>query len=291
MAPSSATPGATMPSPRSAHPSSPARSTPSPPTTTERGATAAEHHAATTLQCWKRRIWLSCWFAQQAGQRQRHLRLRSLCRGASAYTVLVRGNRQPTPTPTNKTSNLKVLRHRFRDHGLPLPQRRQARRNNRPCRCSGRRHRPHAPDSGGGSSCMPLIFWATQTMAASDLLGVGDGSMSTSYISPTSAASRIQLAYRSYVRRVSRHNIPTVSMLFACISFRLLHSCCHFNHAVNLAYKQYIHLKRYELDVNSIHHGLDYFHQQCNNRHIKMDAESELICSAIDILTQSYDTG
>jgi hypothetical protein len=32
-------------------------------------------------------------------------------------------------------------------------------------------------------------------MAASDLLGVGDGCMSTSYISPTSTASRIQLAY------------------------------------------------------------------------------------------------
>ncbi len=138
---------------------------------------------------------------------------------------------------------------------------------------------------------MPLIFWATQTMAASDLLGVGDGSMSTTYISPTSAASHIQLAYRSYVCWVTRHHIPTISRLFACISFCLLHSCCPFDHAVNLAYKQYIHRKRYELDVNSICHGLDYFHQQCNNRHIKMDAELELICGALDVLTWLYDTG
>jgi hypothetical protein len=106
---------------------------------------------------------------------------------------------------------------------------------------------------------MPLIFWATQTMAASDLIGVGDGSMSPTYISPTSAASRIQTAYRSYVRRVSQHHIPTISMLFACISFRLLRSCHPFDRAVNSAYKQYIHWKRYELDVNSICHGLDYF--------------------------------
>ncbi len=138
---------------------------------------------------------------------------------------------------------------------------------------------------------MPLIFWATQPMAASDLLGVGDGSMSTSYISPTSAASHIQLAYRSYARWVSRHHIPTVSMIFVCISFHLLRSCCPFDHAVNSAYKQYIHWKRYELDVNSICHGLDYFHRQCNNRHIKMDVESELICGALDILTRLYDTG
>jgi hypothetical protein len=138
---------------------------------------------------------------------------------------------------------------------------------------------------------MPQIFWATQTMAASDLIGVGDGSMSTSYISPTSAASHIQLAYRSYVRRVSRHHIPTVSMLFACISFHLLRSCRPFNRAVNLAYKQYIHWKRYELNVNSIRNGLDYFHRQCDNRHIKMDAESKLICGALDLLTQLHDTG
>jgi hypothetical protein len=138
---------------------------------------------------------------------------------------------------------------------------------------------------------MPLIFWAKQTMAASDLLGVGDGSMSTTYISPTSAASCIQLAYRSYVCWVSPHHIPTISMLFTCISFRLLCSCCPFDCDVNSAYKQYIYWKRYKLGVNSICHGLDYFHRQCNNRHIKMDAKLELICGALDVLTRLYDTG
>ena len=54
--------------------------------------------------------------------------------------------------------------------------------------------------------CMPLIIWATQTSAASDLLGVGEcGSTFTPYVSPTTAASTIQKAYRYYtVRRVTR---------------------------------------------------------------------------------------
>jgi hypothetical protein len=53
---------------------------------------------------------------------------------------------------------------------------------------------------------MPLIFWATQTLAVSDLLGVGEcGSTFTPYVSPTTAASTIQKAYRYYtVRRVTR---------------------------------------------------------------------------------------
>jgi hypothetical protein len=83
--------------------------------------------AATTIQCWKRRIWLDCWFAQQALQRQKHLCLQLLCHGASAYAVLVRGDRQPPPTLTNKTSDPKVLPHPFWDRGLPLPRRRRAR--------------------------------------------------------------------------------------------------------------------------------------------------------------------
>ncbi len=69
--------------------------------------------AATTLQCWKRPIWLSCWFAQQAEQHQRCLRLRSLCRGALAYAVLVWGNCRPSPTPTDKTPDPKVFSHPF----------------------------------------------------------------------------------------------------------------------------------------------------------------------------------
>jgi hypothetical protein len=93
--------------------------------------------AATTIQCWKRRIWLDCWFAQQALQRQKRLCLKLLCRGASAYAVSVWGDCQPPPTPTDKTSDPKVLRHPFRDRGLPLPQRRQARQTNRPHRRPG----------------------------------------------------------------------------------------------------------------------------------------------------------
>jgi hypothetical protein len=78
--------------------------------------------AATTIQCWKRCIWLNRWFAQQALQCQKRLCLQLLCRGTSAYAVSVRGDRRPPPTPTDKTSDPKVLRHPFRDCGLPLPQ-------------------------------------------------------------------------------------------------------------------------------------------------------------------------
>ena len=114
----------------------------------------------------KRCIWLHCRFAQQAEKHQRCLHLYSLCRGASAYAVLVRGDYQPTPTPTNKTSDPKVLHHPFWDRGQPLPRRRWAGRTRRP-RCHlGRRHRPHAPNSRGGALCMPLCFGAAQTAAA-----------------------------------------------------------------------------------------------------------------------------
>jgi hypothetical protein len=158
MAPSPVTTEVAMPLPSLAHPSLPGWSTPSPPTTTGGGATAAKHRAAITLQCWKRRIWLSCWFSQQAEQCQRRLCLCSLCHCASAYALLVWGNCQPPPTPTNKTSDPKVLRHPIQDRGLLLPQRRRAHQNNCPCCCPGRRHWPRAPDSGGGLLCMPLIF-------------------------------------------------------------------------------------------------------------------------------------
>ncbi len=115
--------------------------------------------AATTLQCWKRCIWLDCWFAQQDIQHQKRLRLQSLCRGASAYAMSVRGDRRPPPTPTNKPFDPKVLHHPFRDRGLPLPQRRRSQQNNCPRRRPGRRNRPRAPDSRGGLLCMPLCFW------------------------------------------------------------------------------------------------------------------------------------
>ena len=54
---------------------------------------------------------------------------------------------------------------------------------------------------------MPLIFWAAQTMAASTLLGVGETTLNL-YISPTSAASKIQYAYRHYLIRRNRILLP-----------------------------------------------------------------------------------
>ena len=164
------------------------------------GASLAEHRAATVLQCWKRRIWLCL-------LKQKRLRLQSLCRGASTYASSVWGNRHSPPTPAEKTSDPKDLRHPFRTHGQPLPLRKRGRRHKRPRCRPGRRHRPRAPDSGGGPLCMPLIFWATQTIAASNLLGVEDINI-TSYISPISAASTIQYAYRHHIIRRNCRIIP-----------------------------------------------------------------------------------
>ena len=182
-------------------------SSPSPAIPRRGGASLAEHRAATVLQCWKRRIWLRRWFDQQALLKQKRLRLQALCRGASSYASSVRGNRRPTPAPTEKSSDPKVLRHPFRTRGQPLPPRKRGRRHKRPRRRPGRRHRPRAPDSGGGPSCMPLFFWAAQTMAASDLLGVGEPIL-TIYMSPTSAASKIQYAYRHHLIRRNRLHLP-----------------------------------------------------------------------------------
>ena len=158
---------------------------PSPPLPTQGGTSLAEHQAATVLQCWKRHIWLRRWFNQQALLKQKRLRLQTLFRKASTYASLVRGNLCPPPAPTKKSSDPKVLNHPFRTRGHPLPRR------------PGRRHWPRAPDSGGGPSCMPLVFWAIQTLAASDLLGVREcGSTFTPYVSPTTAATTIQKAYQ-----------------------------------------------------------------------------------------------
>ena len=57
---------------------------------------------------------------------------------------------------------------------------------------------------------MPLVFWATQTIAASSLLGGGEPKLA-SYISPTSAASSIQQAYRLYLIRQARWILPQLS--------------------------------------------------------------------------------
>ncbi len=172
-----------------------------------RGASLAEDRAATVLQCWKRHIWLHRWFDQQALLKQKRLRLQALCRGALTYASSVRGNRRPPPAPTDKSSDPKVLRHPFRTRGQPLPPRKRGRQHKRPRCRPGRRHRPRAPDSGGGPLCMPLIFWAAQTMAASTLLGVGETTVKL-YISPTSAASKIQYAYHHYLIWHNRILLP-----------------------------------------------------------------------------------
>jgi len=99
--------------------------------------------------------------------KQKHLCLQTLCRGASTYASSVRGNLRPPPTPTKKSSDPKVLNHPFRTRGQPLPPRKMRHRHKRPHRRPGRRHWPRAPDSGGGPSCMPLVFWATQTRGSS----------------------------------------------------------------------------------------------------------------------------
>ncbi len=87
--------------------------------------------AATTLQCWKWCIWLDHWFAQQYLQHQKRLCLQSLCRGALAYAMLVRGDRRPPPTPTDKPSDPKVSNHPFHNRGQPLPLRKRGQRHKR----------------------------------------------------------------------------------------------------------------------------------------------------------------
>jgi hypothetical protein len=229
MAPLPDTTGAAMPLPSLARRSPPAQFSPSPPIILGEGASLAEHRAATVLQCWKRRIWLRRWFDQQARLKQKRLHLQALCRGASTYASSVRGNRCPPPTPTEKSSDPKFLNHPFRSRGQPLPPRKMRRRHKRPRRRPGCRHRPRAPntESGGGPSCMPLIFWATQTLAASVLLGVGDGgSTFIPYVSPTTAATTIQKAYRYYtIRWVTRQSRWQIQLFWAQIELEHNMTC------------------------------------------------------------------
>ncbi len=58
--------------------------------------------------------------------------------------------------------------------------------------------------------CMPMVFWAAQTMAAYGLLEVREPKF-MSYISPTSAATTVQLAYPNYVKQVVRQHCVAVS--------------------------------------------------------------------------------
>ncbi len=138
---------------------------------------------------------------------------------------------------------------------------------------------------------MPLVFWATQTMAASGPFVGAPRSKFTPYLPPHSAASRIQLAYQSYVRRVSLHNNPTVPMLFARVILRILRSHQPFDCSVKSAYRRYIRWTKTNIDATYIQVGLDTLQQRCDKRHIKMDVESGLLRDAMDVLTRSYDSG
>jgi hypothetical protein len=128
---------------------------PSPPLPTRGGTSLAEHRAAIVLQCWKWCIWLCRWFDQQALLKQKCLHLQTLCRGASTYASLVRGNRHPPLTPTKKSSDPKVLNHTFRTRGQLLPPRKMRRRHKRPRRRPGRRHWPKLPILEGGNRVCP----------------------------------------------------------------------------------------------------------------------------------------
>ena len=133
---------------------------------------------------------------------------------------------------------------------------------------------------------MPLCFWATQTVVAASGLFVGaTRSKFTPYLPPHSAASRIQLAYQSYVRRVSLHNNPTVPMIFARVNLRILR--CHhpFDRSVKSAYKWYIYWTKRTIDATFICDGLNTLQQICNKDHIKMDLELKLLRGAADVLS------
>jgi hypothetical protein len=209
---------------------------------------------------------------------------------------LVQGNCRPPPTPTNKSSDPKILNHPFRSHGQPLPPRKMRQRHKPLRRCPGRRHWPRAPntESGGGPSCMPMVFWAAQTMAASSLLGVREPQL-TSYISLASAATTIQLACRFHLRWVSKHHFTTISMQFTRIHFHIQRSCCPFDQAVTLAYKKYIYFKQYfrqyDLNANFVRQALDYYHRECAKRQIQMDAEFWILHGVLDILMSSNHNG
>jgi hypothetical protein len=156
--------------------------------------------AATTLQCWKRRIWLDRWFAAQAQLRQKRLRIRMLCCGASAHAVPVRGHRRG-PTPTDKPFDPKVARHPFRDRGSPPPLPERHKRN---CCCRHRCRRRRglgqrvltlAPDAvREGSLCMPAALWATQNAVAAQFNCAGKENSKPSL----TATTAIQHASRQY---------------------------------------------------------------------------------------------
>jgi hypothetical protein len=80
-------------------------------------------------------------------------------------------------------------------------------------------------------------------------------------------------------------------MLFPRVTFRILRSHRRFDRSVKSAYRRYIRWTKTNIDANYIRVKLDALHQKCDKRHIKMDVESESLRGALDVLTQSYDTG
>jgi hypothetical protein len=139
---------------------------------------------------------------------------------------------------------------------------------------------------------MSLCFWATQTVVAASGLFVGaTRSKFTPYLPPHSAASRIQLAYQSYVCRVSLHNNPTVPMLFTHVTLRILRSHHPFDRSVKSAYKKYIRWTKMNINATYIRDGLDTLHQLCDKRHVKMDVELELLRSTVDVLSHMTPVG
>ncbi len=83
--------------------------------------------------------------------------LRLVCCGTSLYAMLVRCDCRPPPTPTDKTSDPRILHHPFQDHGLPLPQRRRAWQNNHPVVTRFKGIGPMLPILEGGCCVYPFV--------------------------------------------------------------------------------------------------------------------------------------
>ena len=153
------------------------------------------------------------------------------------------GNRRPPPIPFetfigSNDSDRKFLQHPFRHRGMQPPKRKKTRRGKRKTpRCrTGRRHTPNAPDptlDRGGvpwcisdtteesikftdfdtestePSCMPLVYWSTQTTAAINLLRPEQPTTTVylPYVSTANAAATIiQHAYTKYINHFKSHH-------------------------------------------------------------------------------------
>jgi len=153
------------------------------------------------------------------------------------------GNRRPPPIPLETSigsndSDRKFLQHPFRHRGMQPTKWKKTRRGKRKTpRCrTGRRHTPNAPDptlDRGGvpwcisdtteesikftdfdtestePSCMPLVYWSTQTTAAINLLRPEQPTTTVylPYVSTANAAATIiQHAYTKYINHVMPHH-------------------------------------------------------------------------------------